>query len=175
MEIVNSTPEDIDVIFRLYDEATLYQQSVGTSQWKGFEKALIEEEIREQRQWKIMEDDQVACVFVITFSDLLIWKEKDKDPAIYIHRIATHPRFHGKGYVRHIVAWAKGYARDHGRNFVRMDTGSGNERLNKYYISCGFSYLGVTGVGDTDKLPRHYRGGTFSLFELKVWGAGYEV
>ena len=113
-----------------------------------------------------MVDDQVACVFATTFHDPLIWGEKDKDPSVYIHRIATNPLFRGHGFVKHIVDWAKEYARDHGKRFVRMDTGSGNEKLNNYYISCGFTYLGITTLEQADDLPMHYRTGSSSLFEI---------
>ncbi|HMH20670.1 MAG TPA: GNAT family N-acetyltransferase [Puia sp.] len=168
MKIVNSNPEDVGTIFSMYEEGTAYQKSVAKKHWQGFEPALIKKEIEEGRQWKIMEGEATACVFAIAFSDPLIWQERDKDPAIYIHRIATHPRFRGNGYVKHIVAWAKEYAIRTGRFFIRMDTGSGNEKLNQYYVSCGFTYLGSTELQDTGDLPAHYRGGSSSLFELPV-------
>ncbi|HZE83743.1 MAG TPA: GNAT family N-acetyltransferase [Puia sp.] len=168
MEIINSTAEDISSIFRLYDEGTAYQKSVAKKHWQGFDRAVIETEIREGRQWKIMAGDEIACVFAIAFNDPLIWQEKDKDPAIYIHRIATNPLFRGRGYVKHIVAWAKEYARAKGKDFIRMDTGSGNEKLNNYYSSCGFTYLGITEIRDAGNLPAHYKAGSSSLFELPV-------
>lgn len=169
MKIELSTPEDIDTIFSLYDAGTRYQKSVAKKHWQGFERTLIEKEMQENRQWKIVEEDAIACVFAIAFSDPLIWKEKDKDPAVYLHRIATNPLFYGNGYVKHIIAWAKEYALRNGKSFIRMDTGSGNEKLNNYYVSCGFTYLGITEIGEADDLPSHYKGGSSSLFELKLF------
>ncbi len=168
MNIINSTREDIDAIFDLYNKATAYQESLGRKDWQGFERKLVEQEIDEKRQWKILENGQLACVFVTTFSDPYIWLEKDKDPSVYIHRIATNPAFRGKRYVQHIVDWASQYAREHGKQFVRLDTGSGNEKLNAYYISCGFTYLGVFAYGEIGDLPAHYADGSSSLFEIKL-------
>lgn len=168
MKIELSTPGDIDTIFSLYDEGTRYQKAVAKKHWQGFERTLVEREILEKRQWKIVTDGQVACVFAIAFSDPLIWQEKNNDPAIYLHRIATNPAFYGNGYVKQIIAWAKEYALQNGKSFIRMDTGSGNERLNNYYVSCGFTYLGVTEISDADDLPDHYKGGTSSLFEISL-------
>ncbi|PSL44356.1 acetyltransferase (GNAT) family protein [Chitinophaga niastensis] len=168
MRIENSTLADVDTIFKLYDEGTHYQKSVAKKHWQGFERSLVENEIKEKRQWKIIADEQVVCVFAIAFNDPLIWKEKDNDPAVYIHRIATNPLFRGNSYVKHIITWAKEYARNINKDFIRMDTGSGNERLNNYYISCGFTYLGITTLGDSDGLPAHYRGGSSSLFEIRL-------
>lgn len=115
-----------------------------------------------------MEDDRIACIFSITLQDPFIWKEKDKDPAVYIHRIATHPDFRGNGYVRHIVQWAREYALRTGKSYIRMDTGGGNDKLNNYYISCGFNYLGIIAPVVSDELPAHYKEGTSSLFEIAL-------
>lgn len=150
MKIINSRPEDIAIIFKLYEYGTAYQKKVAKKHWKGFERSLIETEISEGRQWKIIFDEQIVCVFAITFNDPFIWQEKDKDPAIYIHRIATNPLFRGNSFVKHIVEWARKYAKERGKLYIRMDTGSGNEKLNKYYISCGFTYLGIVDLGVTE-------------------------
>lgn len=168
MRIINSEPEDIETIFRLYDEGTAYQKAVAEKHWKGFRRSLIESEIREKRQWKIMVGEEVACVFAIAFNDRIIWQEKDKDPAIYIHRIATNPGFRGNSFVKHIIGWAKEYAKDNSKCYIRMDTGSGNDKLNKYYTDCGFTYLGIIHLDDTENLPEHYKGGSSSLFEIKI-------
>lgn len=168
MKIINSTMADIDAIFSLYDAGTTYQKSVAKKHWKGFEKSMIETEIGEKRNWKIVIDEEIACIFSITFEDAAIWQKKNEDPAIYIHRIATNPLYRGSSFVKHIVSWAKNYAATLEKSFIRMDTGSGNEKLNNYYISCGFTYLGITELTGTADLPEHYKDGSSSLFEIKL-------
>jgi ribosomal protein S18 acetylase RimI-like enzyme len=168
MEIVKSTNQDIEAIFKLYDAATAHQKTVGSLQWQGFERSMVEQTIKDGLQWQIVIDGEVACVFTLTLNDPLIWEEKDEDPAVYIHRIATNPKYRGKHFVKHIVEWVKQYAADHNKAYVRLDTGSGNDKLNDYYISCGFTYLGVTKLKNTEGLPLHYKEGSFSLFEIKL-------
>ncbi len=168
MQIINSTLKDVDDIFRLYEDGTSYQKLVGNKHWKGFKRELIENEIKEKRQWKIIFEDEIVCVFAISFNDPQIWKEKDRDPAIYIHRIATNTFFRGNSFTKHIIAWAITFATEHGKTFIRMDTGSGNEKLNNYYVSCGFTNLGVIQLTDTDGLPQHYKEGSSNLFEIDL-------
>ena len=168
MTILNSEQTDIDTLFMLYEEATNHQKKLAPKHWQGFDRQLVEIEIAEHRQWKIVIDNEIACVFVLTFNDFQIWGEKDKDPAIYIHRIATNPKYRGLSLVKHIVAWAIDYAKSLDKQFIRMDTGSGNDKLNQYYISCGFNYLGITTLGNVDGLPKHYQNGSFSLFEIEI-------
>ncbi|MBC9932898.1 GNAT family N-acetyltransferase [Chitinophaga qingshengii] len=169
MEIINSHITDIDDIFYLYDEGTKYQLQQGVQRyWKGFERSVVEQEIAEQRQWKLVADGKIVCVFVTTFSDPLIWGSKDQDPSLYLHRIATHPQYRGRGFVKHIVDWAIRYGQAHQRQYLRLDTGAGNEKLNNYYVSCGFTYLGVVDIPDPVGLPAHYREGGFAIFELSL-------
>ncbi|MCF0054913.1 N-acetyltransferase [Dyadobacter sp. CY356] len=129
---------------------------------------MIITDILENHQWKIMVDNQIACIFCTTFSDPSIWLEKNNDPAVYLHRIATRPAFRGMGFVKQIVAWTTAFALKNNKRFIRMDTGSGNDKLNNYYISCGFEYLGITTLSDTEGLPEHYKDGTSSLFQLDL-------
>ncbi|MGZ4038811.1 MAG: hypothetical protein ACXVPQ_13355 [Bacteroidia bacterium] len=92
MEICNSLPEDIPVIFSFYNAAINYQRRKGYNLWPVFEKALIEKEIAEKRHWKIMEDTTIVCLFSVMYSDPVIWgEEKNKEPAVYLHRIAVNP------------------------------------------------------------------------------------
>ncbi|MEP6931112.1 MAG: GNAT family N-acetyltransferase [Flavobacterium sp.] len=168
MEFFKTTNEDIDAVFDIYNEATSYQKTVNIKSWRGFEKSLIEKEIEENRHFIIKEEGEITCTFVLTFNDLIIWKEAAADPAVYIHRIATNPKFRGRSYVKKIIEWVKIYAAQNNKTYIRLDTHSGNERINKYYSSCGFDYKGISVIEWTPELPEHYKEGSFSLFEIKL-------
>ena len=168
MTISNSTIEDLDEIFRLYALATAYQQSIKTIHWPEFDRALIETEIKENRQWKLIIDNKVACVWAITFSDPEIWEERNNDPAIYIHRIATNPEFKGQNLVKQITEWSKKYASGIGKRFIRLDTVGENKKLIAHYTQCGFNFLGLFKLNNTEGLPQHYHNATVSLFEIDL-------
>lgn len=166
--IEEATLEDIDEVFKLYDLATSYQKTKTDKTWKGFEWELIVTEISENRLWKIVEVDQIACVFSITFTDELIWGEKNKDPSIYLHRIATNPSFRGRGYVKMIIHWAESFALANNIKYIRLDTFGDNYALIDYYVRCGFKFLGLTSPKNVNELPKHYKGISLSLFEIEV-------
>jgi hypothetical protein len=168
MQILNSSIEDIDLIFKLYDEAIVFQKTKFNKHWLGFEHSLVETEISENKQWKIVIDEQIACIFAITFDDDLIWGDKSNETAIYIHRIVTNQIFRGKYFVKIIIEWAKDFCKQHKKQFIRMDTWGDNESLITYYQSCGFEFLGLTTLNKSEGLPRHYEGACLSLFEIKV-------
>ncbi|MCX6207855.1 MAG: GNAT family N-acetyltransferase [Bacteroidetes bacterium] len=166
MTIGNAEKEDISDIFRLYENARDFQKTKGSVLWPQFDKKLIETEISENRQWKILINNQIACVWATTFSDPEIWEERNADPSIYIHRIATNPSFRGQNLVEEIVKWSKRYAEDNGKEFIRMDTVGENKGLINYYQKCGFYFLGLSKLKDTDNLPAHYHNATVCLFQM---------
>ncbi len=167
-QILNSTTADIETIFRFYDMAIAFQKTKFNKHWQGFDLGLVESEINEGRQYKIVEGDEVACVFAVTFNDPVIWGEKDNSPSIYIHRIVSHNNFKGKKYVEKIIEWAINYGRENGKEFVRMDTWGDNKKLMEYYTKCGFSFVGLTSEMSAENLPAHYDSIVLSLFEINI-------
>lgn len=168
IEVVNSKAEDIDTIFEFYDMAIAHQKKVFNKHWQGFSQELVQKELIENRQFKILVDGQVASIFAITFNDPEIWEEKDAQPSIYIHRIVTHPNFRGYGFVNIIIDWAKEYAQQNQIEFIRMDTWADNEKLLAYYTSCGFNHVGSIQIKENSGLPKHYEGISLNLFEIAV-------
>jgi ribosomal protein S18 acetylase RimI-like enzyme len=168
MEIQNSTIEDLEDIFSLYRVATAYQKERFISHWPEFDREMVINEILEKRQWKMIIDGEVVCIWATTFSDPLIWADKNADPSVYIHRITTNPNCRGKGYVKQIVEWSKLYAIQNNKKFIRLDTVGENLKLIEHYTSFGFAFLGVSQLTNTDGLPMHYHNALISLFELSV-------
>lgn len=169
MEIRNCQYSDIDNILSLYGAARDLQTEKGMVVWPVFETALVERELREGRQWKIVERGTMACNWAVTFEDRAIWGERDGQDAVYIHRICVHPLFRGRRYIDVIVQWAKDYALQKGKRYVRLDTLGNNTSLIRHYTSAGFTFLGIFELTDTATLPLHYqREPRCCLFELEV-------
>ncbi len=163
-----STLTDLDAIINLYTSAIEHQKKVFTKHWQPFDRKMIETEIHENRQWKLVIDDRIVCIFAITYNDPIIWKEKDAEPSIYLHRIVTHSQHRGRFFVKDIVAWAKEFGKQHEKKFIRMDTFGDNQKLIDYYVSCGFKFLGLTTLGTAADLPKHYQNASLSLFEISI-------
>jgi len=168
MKIEQSEAADIDAIFTLYEHAVRFQREKRVPHWPTFDRSLVESEITEGRQWKIMADGEPRCVWAVTCNDPLIWGARDMAPAIYIHRIAIDPSYRGRLFVVDIVRWARSFAVANDRQFIRMDTVGKNDGLIDYYTRCGFSFVGLSKLEETTGLPSHYRDATVSLFEIDL-------
>lgn len=168
LQFVRSTADDVDAIFSLYDDAIAFQKTVFKKHWQGFDRELIETEVAEGRQWKIIKDGKIACIFAVEFSDPLIWKEKDKDPSIYLHRIVSHSGFRGSNFMLAIIEWSKKFGKENALQFIRMDTWGDNPNLIAYYVKSGFTHTGFGTPDPTPSLPKHYEGIELALFELEI-------
>jgi ribosomal protein S18 acetylase RimI-like enzyme len=159
---------DLHAILELYRHASALQREKGMVVWPEISTSLIEQEITEQRQWKMVIDGQIACVWVVAFDDPLIWGEKNKDPSIYLHRIATAPDFRGQGLVEYVVKAAVDIACTMRLEYIRLDTVGKNPALVEHYTHHGFKYLGAYELASTEGLPGHYNDGPVLLFEREV-------
>lgn len=169
MKIENSTGNDLDEIFRLYREATKFQKiKFPENQWPEFDRELIVKELEENRQFKIVIDNRIACVWAVTHSDAEIWEEKNSDAAIYIHRIATNKQFRGQNFVSTIVHWAKLFAMQNNKKFIRLDTCGNNLKLISHYRNAGFNFLGIKKLKNSKGLPSHYENADVCYFEIEL-------
>jgi ribosomal protein S18 acetylase RimI-like enzyme len=167
--IINSNLNDIPEIFKLYKLATEFQKlKFPDNQWPEFDKELISTEVLENKQFKLIINNEIACVWAITFSDAQIWEDKENNSSIYIHRIATNPEFRGQNFVQKIVDWAENYAAWKNKEFIRMDTCGKNDRLINHYKNCGFNFLGIKKLENTSELPLHYHNADVCFFEIKL-------
>ena len=169
MTISNSNLDDIPEIFRLYKLATDYQKAAFPGNvWPEFDKDFIVSEVIENRQFKIVIDNQIACIWAITFYDAQIWEEKENNDAIYLHRIATNPEFRGKNFVQLIADWSKDFGKKENRKFIKMVTCGQNDRLINHYKSCGFQFLGMKKLKDSSGLQEHYQNAEVCFFEMEL-------
>lgn len=169
MTVSNSTLDDIPEIFRLYELARNYQKiKFPENLWPEFDEDFIATEVIENRQFKILIEDQIACIWAITYNDAQIWENKENNDAIYIHRIATNPDFRGHNFVQLIADWSKDFAKKEDKKFVRMDTCGQNDRLINHYKNCGFQFLGMKKLKDSYGLQEHYQNAEVCFFEIEL-------
>lgn len=169
MTITNSNLDDIPEIFRLYQLARDFQKiQFPENLWPEFDQDFIATEVIENRQFKIVNDNKIACIWAITYNDADIWEEKENNDAIYIHRIATNPEFRGNNFVQMIADWSKDFAKKENKKFVRMDTCGQNDRLINHYKNCGFEFLGMKKLKDSSGLQAHYHNADVCFFEIEL-------
>lgn len=165
MEIKNSDLKDIPKILEMYSMATAYMKRKNQVAWPVFSKELVEEEIKDSRQWKILINGEIACIWATALKDELIWGNDNNQASVYIHRITSHPNFRGQNLVKYVVEWADEFCKDQNLKYVRMDTVGLNKGLISHYGKLGFEFLGSKELENVKDLPDHYSEGPVCLFQ----------
>ena len=168
MRIENSTLADVSKIFELYRVARDFMKSKNQVYWPEFPKKLIINEIEENRQWKLLINEQIACIWATTLNDELIWGNENNEPSLYIHRIATNPEFRGQNLVRTLINWANEFGNNKNLKYIRMDTVGLNKGLISHYEKLGFEFLGTKEIKNTNGMPEHYKDGEVCYFQKEI-------
>lgn len=176
-EIRNSNINDLSTIFEIYQMASDLMKSKNQVAWPKFDEQVIIKEINELRQWKLLINNQIACIWATTLNDELIWGNEHDTTALYIHRIASHPNFRGQRMLKQIVRWADEHCLEKGLQYVRLDTVGFNKGLINVYTKNGFSFLGIKKLENTKDLAQHYSEGPVCLFQrtpMTFYGMNYD-
>jgi len=119
----------------------------------------FEKDIELGQLWVLKEDDNIIGSIVI--SELIDDEYKviewltPNAKNVYIHRLAVHPNYQGKGLAQKLMDFAEGYAKENGSLSVRLDTFSVNKRNNTFYQKRGYQKLGDVYFPKQSEHPFH--------------------
>lgn len=165
MKCINTDPQDLETIIRLFDASVGYQEKNGYPTWRNYDKDAIINDIKNKLQFKVIADGEIAMVFSILYSDPIIWRHMDDGKSLYLHRIVVNPSFKGRRLFQVILDWAISNCREKRLNKVRMDTWAENPGIITYYKSFGFNEVERFTTPDSPNLPEHNRGLHLVLLE----------
>ena len=168
VEVQNTEMVDLNDIYKLFDHSIIYQEKKGYPVWKNYDKHAIVRDIQNKNQYKILIDSIPAIVFSVCYTDRLLWRDRDRLDAIYLHRIVVNPDCKGQRLFGKIMDWAVVHARQKGLSYIRMDTWAANPTLINYYERFGFSFVENFTTPDTEELPVHNRNLALALLEYKL-------
>jgi len=166
--ITHTQINDLEKVYELFDKSVEYQTQHGYPDWRHYDQNAISHDIDQGNHYKISTDNQIAIVFSVRYADKIIWRERDKGDAVYLHRIVVNPMFKGRRLFGEILAWAVDHCKEKGLQYVRMDTWADNPNLIKYYQGFGFEFVENFTTPDSAELPVHNRNLALALLEYWV-------
>ena len=93
----------------------------------------------------ISEKTVIGCITITSKIDKeylpIKWLTPNKKN-LYIHRLAIHPNFQGKGLARELMDFAENFATENDYSSIRLDTFSQNQRNQRFYELRGYKKLG---------------------------------
>lgn len=122
--------------------------SQGIFQWNEHypSREAFELDLEREELFVLQQKDQiVGCIVISTLKDTeydeIDWLTPD-GKNYYIHRLAVHPQFQGKGMAQRLMSYAENRAIEQAYRSIRLDTFSKNGRNQKFYELRGYKRLG---------------------------------
>lgn len=168
IRIINTTHEDLDLVYWLFDQAILYQQQHGYPAWRGYEKNALSTEVEQLLQYKVVQNPHVLAIFSVSYSDPATWGEWDTGQALFLHRVITHPQFKGQCIFEKVLNWALQTAKEKRLDYIRIDTWTDNPAIIAFYEGYGFHVVAARVTPDTPELPAQNRNLRVTLMQVAV-------
>lgn len=138
-----ATADEVKKIFDLIMGRVSWMDQVGIHQWNDTKYderyPLSYYEMRRQKEelFVLEQDGELLCVGALFHED-----ERWPDPenAYYLHHFASNVAHKGMGTV--FLEEAEKYTKAQGKTYMRLDSAIGNETLERYYESRGYTEAG---------------------------------
>lgn len=159
--IRKAIPNDVDKILEITKACAKHMIAQNIFQWNVHypnAKAFLRDVERDECYVLEIENHVIGCITISTFMDdeyiPIEWLTPNANN-IYVHRLAVHPNYQGKGYAQRLLSYGEDYARNNKFMSIRLDTFSQNKRNQKFYELRGYKKLGDIYFPKQSKYPFH--------------------
>lgn len=146
--IRKATSSDIESILVVTKACAKAMISKDIYQWNEHypNAAAFEKDIERDELYVLTKNDLVIGTIVIStlmddeYQDIAWLTPNDKN--LYIHRLAVHPDYQGRGFAQELMEFAENFGSANAYNSIRLDTFSQNQRNQTFYERRGYKRLG---------------------------------
>jgi len=146
--IRKATLNDIDNILNITKACARSMITAQIFQWNEYypNRAAFETDVKRNELYVLeLKNTTLGCIVISTIMDNeylpIQWLTPNKNN-IYIHRLAIHPNYQGKGYAQLLMNYAETFSIENNYTSIRLDTFSQNLRNQKFYELRGYQKLG---------------------------------
>ena len=161
MLIRKSTKEDLSAVIPIFSEARKTISALGIDQWQnGYpDEDIIKSDIEKRESYVVEIAGNIVGTFVMILSgektyDKIYegeWKSGNENREyLTIHRVAISLTSRGTGVSGEIIEFAEAFARENGKNAIRIDTHEGNVVMRRMLEKNGFFHCGVIYLENKD-------------------------
>lgn len=154
MEIRKSFISDLPQLEAIFEEARKTIAELGINQWQnGYPSPeVIKSDVAKGESYAVEISGNIVGTFVMILSgeptyDKIYqgaWKSGNENREyLTIHRVAISVASRGSGISGEIIKYAENFAKENGKNAIRIDTHEGNVVMRRMLEKHGFSYCGV--------------------------------
>ena len=159
MKISLANLSDLEPISTLIKSCTAHLIENGIFQWNNNypSENILKGDIELQQLYKIKVNQVIiGCIVLTEIEDEVYKKVKwltKSENNLYVHRLAIHPNFQGRGYAQKLMDFAEAYAITNNYVSIRLDTFSKNSRNQKFYEQRSYTKLGPIFIPSQSEHP----------------------
>jgi GNAT superfamily N-acetyltransferase len=148
LTIALAGPADLDALVEIDASASAWSDAIGRPGGQAPRplREIFAESIARGESWIARWRGERAGKITLQWQDMSVWGETSWD-AVYVHGLATHRDYTGKGVGLALLRWAERAAEAAGREYVRLDCNADNPELRAYYEQAGFAHRGDVALG----------------------------
>ena len=137
-------PADADAIVLLRDEVAQWLLDRGVRQWQPGEvtRPDVLAWMGEGRLYVAEQGGSLVGTVRLAWGDPEVWDPPDPEVG-YVQALMTARSFAGRGLGRTLLAHVESVAADTGRTRMRLSCLHGNEPLERFYLSAGYTIVGM--------------------------------
>lgn len=104
-------------------------------------------------------DGEVACSFILQWTDAEYWPNAPKYEAAYLHKFCVRRKFAGLGMTKLVTEAFREECRQRGIQYIRLDTGLDEKVVRKIYLNAGYKIVDIIDYPN---------GASMALYEMEV-------
>jgi len=149
IEFVRADRSHSGEILNLLQQAASWMERNGIRQWTPgqFNEPDIINYFEDREVYLALIEHELAGMFTLQFSDPLYWGPRNDDSYAYLHRLCVTETYRGIGLGSLMLDYAADVAKEKGCKGLRFDTVAHNIKLNGFYQSLGYHYMGTNDMG----------------------------
>lgn len=140
--------EEFETALELLKNAAIWLKNKNIDHWQYWINPSeiyvnwIKEGFELEQFYFILNDDRTIGMFRLLWEDELFWGKKDNF-AGYIHSFTIVRTYYRLGVGTKVLKMVENICRKKDKKYLRLDCGSNNKGLCKYYENYGFKPLGI--------------------------------
>lgn len=149
-----ASEEEIDGLMNIWLEKAMWLIANNMPMWdpSQFNRETLKAKYRNPEYFVCRNESEIIGGFLLIEYDERYWKGRIDEKAFYFHKFVVKSEYKEQGYSGHILEWVKHYAKEMGKDFVRLDYNEERTYLMQMYTSHGFVRKGVVRNDDGDVL-----------------------
>ena len=158
MEIIKAGRENLDTVYEIIHECSLWLQNKGMNHWVDYyTKELVTHKFETGDIFLLRDEEKfVATISVSDQEPYYYSKNKDgkngeaidytmkftQGRALYVSALAVLPEFQGRGLAKSLLLYIENYAKKKRIEYIRMDARGDYTDLINMYLRWGFKKVG---------------------------------